>query len=80
MMAKTTFFGSSEDLADGGKSFDFTREYPFQEQLVDVGNALSKVINQCLTRLLLCHLDNYQFSRKFSFLPIFRQFAGHFQW
>ena len=42
MMAKTTFFGSSEDLADDGRSFDFTKEYPFQEQLMD---ALSKVIS-----------------------------------
>ena len=45
MMAKTTFFGSSEGLADDDRSFDFTKEYPFQEQLLDVGNVLSKVIS-----------------------------------
>ena len=57
VMAKTTFFGSSEGLSDDNKSFDFTREYPYQEQLVDVGNKLSKVINQCRTHLLLvCRL------------------------
>ena len=49
VMAKTTFFGSSEDLANDGKSFDFTREYPFQEQLLDVGNTLSvKVTSICV--------------------------------
>ena len=45
VMAKTTFFGSSEGLPDDSKSFDFTKEYPYQEQLVDIGTALSKVIN-----------------------------------
>ena len=54
VMAKTTFFGSSEGLPDDSKSFDFTREYPYQEQLVDVGNDLSKVINQCLHEAPLC--------------------------
>lgn len=73
VMAKTTFFGSSEGLSDDNKSFDFTREYPYQEQLVDVGNELSKVINQCRTHLLLvCHLaGNFQQGY---------QFASHFQW
>lgn len=42
VMAKTTFFGSPGALANGG-GFDFTREYPYQEQLVDVGGELSKV-------------------------------------
>ena len=49
VMAKTTFFGSPGALANGG-GFDFTREYPYQEQLVDVGGELSKVKEHNLNR------------------------------
>ena len=49
VMAKTTFFGSPGALANGG-GFDFTREYPYQEQLVDVGGELSKVKEYNLNR------------------------------
>ena len=69
VMAKTTFFGSSEGLADDGKSFDFTKEYPFQEQLLDVGNALSKVISVCVW-LLTSLLGNFQQSLIFTNLPV----------
>lgn len=48
VMAKTTFFGSPGGLANGG-GFDFTREYPYQEQLVDIGGELSKVKEYNLT-------------------------------
>ena len=49
VMSKTTFFGSPGALPSGG-SFDFTREYPYQEQLVDVGGELSKVKEHNLNR------------------------------
>ena len=77
VMAKTTFFGSSEDLADDGRSFDFTKEYPFQEQLMDVGSALSKVISIsvwhtsfCVILTITSLVGNFQQSLIFTNLPV----------
>ena len=42
VMAKTTFFSTLGDLADS-EGFDFTRDYPYQEQLMDLGGELGKV-------------------------------------
>ncbi len=49
VMAKTTFFGSEAPEGEAG-GFDFSRDYPHQNQLLDsLGGRMSKVISRNYT-------------------------------